>query len=542
MNSQERRNTSLMLSLLTVVFAVTPFPAKFSSALGVAQEPVLARGVGRNEVTTELYNETYRPQFHFTPARNWMNDPNGPIYYEGEYHLFYQYNPFGIEWGHMSWGHAVSRDLVHWQHLPLALSEENGVMIFSGSTVVDWHNSSGFCRGTGTEAASCLVAIYTGHSDKLQTQNIAYSNDKGRTWTKYSQNPVIDLHLSSFRDPKVFWHEGTHKWVMVTVLASQHQVRFFGSTDLKRWTALGDFGPAGATGGAWECPDMFPLPLDGDASQTRWVLSINLNPGGVAGGSGNQYFVGFFDGATFSSEVSAERILWADYGADFYASTSFSDIAKSDGRRIWLGWLNNWKYAARVPTEPWRGAQSIPRELKLKRFADGIRLVQEPVAELQALRQDHTSVDNRSIEAANSLLKSKGVRGETLEIVVEISPQGASEVGLKIRRGEGEETVIGVDTNKSTLFVDRTRSGDVNFDEHFPSRDAGPITLPRGKSIRLHIFVDRSLVEVFGNDGETVISEVIFPKRSSNEIEVYGRDGQARVLRMDVWNLKSVYR
>src|SRR5271165_1349461 len=197
----------------------------------------------------EAGDELYRPVFHFSPPKNWTNDPNGAVYYRGEYHLFYQHNPFGDTWGHMSWGHAVSSDLFHWQHLPVALSEENGVMIFSGSTVVDWHNRSGFCRGTGTEAGPCLVAIYTGHADKLQTQNIAYSNDKGRTWTKYSQNPVIDLHLSSFRDPKVLWHEGTHKWVMVTVLASQHKVRFFGSPDLKRWTALGDFGPAGASGG-----------------------------------------------------------------------------------------------------------------------------------------------------------------------------------------------------------------------------------------------------------------------------------------------------
>jgi fructan beta-fructosidase len=375
----------------------------------------------------------------------------------------------------------------------------------------------------------------------LETQNLAYSNDNGHTWTKYPNNPVLDLHLSGFRDPKVFWHEGTHKWVMVTALASQHKVRFFGSTDLKHWTALSAFGPAGATGGAWECPDLFPLPLDGDASQTMWVLSINLNPGGVAGGSGDQYFIGSFDGTTFSSEAAAERILWADYGADFYASTSFSDIPKSDGRRIWLGWLSNWKYAAKVPTDPWRGAQSIPRELKLKQFADGIRLVQEPVAELRVLRRQHTRVDNRSIEAANNLLRSKGVRGETLEIVVEISPGGASEFGLRVRKGGSEETVIGVDTKKLTLFVDRTRSGNVSFDEHFPSRDAGPITFAVGKSVRLHIFVDRSSVEVFGNDGETVISEAIFPKRDSDEIELYSHDGRARVLKMDVWNLRSAY-
>jgi fructan beta-fructosidase len=414
-------------------------------------------------------------------------------------------------------------------------------MIFSGSTVVDWHNSSGFCHSQGAEDPSCLVAIYTGDSAKLQTQNLAYSNDNGRTWTRYSDNPVIDLHLASFRDPKVFWHETTQQWVMVTALSSQHKVQFFGSTDLKHWSALGDFGPAGATGGAWECPDLFPLPVENEARQTRWVLSVNLYPGGVAGGSGDQYFVGSFDGTTFSAEAPAGRILWADYGADFYASTSFSDIPKSDGRRIWLGWLNNWKYAARVPTDPWRGALSIPRELKLKRFADGIRLVQEPVAELRVLRQRHRGMKSRGFAAVNRLLKSKGVRGETLEIVAEIDPGNAAEFGFRVRKGDDEETVIGVDTKQSKLFVDRTRSGDISFDERFPSRDAGPIGLAGRKSVRIHLFVDSSSVEVFGNDGEIVLSETIFPKPSSDGIELYSSHGRARILKMDVWNLKSAY-
>ncbi len=382
-------------------------------------------------VPGELYNEAHRPQFHFTPAKNWMNDPNGPVYYKGEYHVFYQYNPFGTEWGHMNWGHAVSRDLIHWQNLPIALAEENGAMMFSGSTVVDWHNSSGFCRSSDTEAPTCLVAIYTGHSPNLETQNFAYSNDNGRTWTKYSENPVIDLHLSSFRDPKVFWHEGTNKWVMVTVLASQHKVRFFASADLKHWTALSDFGPAGAIEGAWECPDLFSFPVDNEAGQTKWVLSISVTRGGVAGGPGNQYFIGSFDGTTFSSD-SSDQTLWTDYGADFYASTSFSNIPPSDGRRIWLGWLTSWEYGKAL-SDSWRGAHSIPRELKLKRFADGIRLVQEPVAELRVLRQRHTRVEGRSFEAANGLLQSKGVRGDALEILVEINPGNAAEFGFGVQ-------------------------------------------------------------------------------------------------------------
>src|SRR5687768_16479998 len=199
-----------------------------------------------------------RPGYHFTPPQNFMNDPNGLVFYDGEYHLFYQHNPFGDVWGRMSWGHAVSRDLVHWGHFPVALQEEDGIMIFSGSTVVDWQNTSGF----GTEDNPPLVAIYTGHTDIEQTQNIAYSTDRGRSWIKYEGNPVIAIGAREFRDPKVFWHEPTKQWVMVSVLADQHKVRFDGSSDLKHWTYLSDFGPAGAVNGWWECPDLFPLAIE----------------------------------------------------------------------------------------------------------------------------------------------------------------------------------------------------------------------------------------------------------------------------------------
>ena len=352
-------------------------------------------------------------------------------------------------------------------------------MIFSGSAVVDWHNSSGFCRPQGKDS-SCLVAIYTGHTEHLQTQNIAYSNDNGRTWSKYSGNPVIDLHLAGFRDPQVFWYEGTRRWVMVTVLAGPDKVRFFSSTDLKHWTALSDFGLAGAAGGAWECPDLFPLPLENDPGHTAWVLSINISPGGLTGGSGNQYFVGHFDGTTFSSENPPEQTMWVDYGRDYYASTSFADLPKSDGRRIWLGWLNNWEYAPKVPTYPWRGTQSVPRELKLRRFADGLHLVQQPVAELRSLRTRHTHLEKQGIETANRSLKAKGVRGETLEIVVEIDLGSAAEVGFKLRKGSGEETIVAIDRKQSQLFVDRTRSGEVGFGKHFSGRHAGPIRLAGG--------------------------------------------------------------
>lgn len=501
----------------------------------------LAAAFSPNQVFAgaRLYQEPFRPQYHFTPAKNWMNDPNGPVYYQGEYHLFFQYNPLGSEWGHMSWGHAISRDLVHWRELPVAIPEQNGVMIFSGSTVVDRRNSSGFCRKSGSRDSSCLVAIYTGSTSKEQNQNLAYSNDRGRTWTKYAGNPVIDLHLRDFRDPKVFWYEPSHKWVMVVALPPQHKVRFFDSTDLKHWTALSDFGPAGAVGGVWECPDLFEFPVEGEPGQTRWVLSVNVNPGGVAGGSGNQYFIGRFDGRRFTNENPKHQTLWADYGKDFYASTSFSNVP--DGRRIWMGWLDNWQYAARTPVSPWRGAQSIPRALKLKAIPEGIRLVQQPVAELSTLRGKHTVIKNQNADIANRALQANGVQGSTLEIEAEIQPRRAAAWGFRVRKGASEETLIGVDMRRSLLFVDRTRSGDISFDPNFPGRQTAPLSISKGQTVGLHIFIDRSSVEVFANGGETVISDRIFPSPAGQSVEIFSIGGQAKVVSLDVWNLKSAW-
>jgi fructan beta-fructosidase len=382
-----------------------------------------------------IYEEPFRPQFHFTPPKNWMNDPNGPVYYQGEYHVFYQFNPFGNEWGHMSWGHAVSPDLIHWRNLPVAIPEQNGVMIFSGSAVVDRNNSSGLCTGSGLPGPSCLVAIYTGYNGKVQNQNLAYSHDRGRIWTKYSGNPILDLHRANFRDPKVFWYRPGRKWVMVVALSDQHQVRFYASEDLIHWAFMSDFGPAGATGGVWECPDLFELPVENRPGERRWVLSVNVNPGSIAGGSGDQYFVGEFDGSKFMNHNSSGPTLWADYGKDFYASTSFSTMPPSDGRRVWLGWLDNWEYAARVPTSPWRGQQSIARVLKLRRFPQGVRLVQSPVAELRSLRGRGINVEAPGVEAANRELRSQGVEGDTLEIEARIEFGLARTFGIKVRTG-----------------------------------------------------------------------------------------------------------
>jgi fructan beta-fructosidase len=488
---------------------------------------------------TLSYKETYRPQFHFTPEKNWMNDPNGLVYFDGEYHLFYQYNPFGIKWGHMSWGHAVSRDLVHWQHLPVALPEENGVMIFSGSAVVDEKNTSGF----GQSGKPPMVAIYTGYhpADGRQDQRIAYSTDRGRTWTRYSGNPVIDIKSTDFRDPKVFWYEPGKRWIMAVVLAAEHKVSFYASPDLKRWTHLSDFGPAGAIGGAWECPDLFELSVDGKPGQTKWGLIVNLNPGGVAGGSGAQYFIGTFDGMRFSSDEDKNTARWVDYGKDFYAVVSWSNVPPKDGRRLLIGWMNNWEYGQEIPTSPWRSAQSIPREAHLKTYSDGLHLVQSPVIELQSLRQSHYTLSNKLIAAGSDPLTRQRIKGKTLEIIATFEPGTATEFGLKVRKSAKEETVVGYDVSTAELFVDRSRSGNVAFDQRFPGKQSGPLPADRGR-IKLHLFVDWSSVEVFGNDGRTVITDQIFPNAEADGLALYVKGGAAKLISLDVWGLESVWK
>ena len=473
------------------------------------------------------YDEALRPRFHFTPARYFMNDPNGLVFYKDEYHLFYQHNPLGETWGHMSWGHAVSPDMLHWQHLPVALREEQGVMIFSGSVVVDWHNSSGFCEARENDR-SCLVAVYTGHGPGRQTQNLAYSNDRGRTWTKYARNPVIDLGLKDFRDPKAFWHEPTRRWIMVTVLPDQHKVRLFASPDLKAWTPLSDFGPAGATGGVWECPDLFELPIEGEPGRTRWVLDVDINPGGIAGGSAGQYFTGTFDGSRFVADHPPEQTRWADYGKDFYASLSFSDVPASDGRRIWMAWISNWQYANVEPTVTWRGAQSVPRRLTLRRGPDGLRLVQAPVAELEALR---TTPQPSAISGSAPLPPSA-------EILLEVKPGDWSETGVRLSNSAGEEVIVGIARTPLEVFVDRRKSRRTTFHAEYPGRHAGPVAWRNG-TITLRILFDRSVLEVFANDGETVVTDRVFPTQPLDRLELLPQVEPRPAARM--WTLGSVW-
>jgi fructan beta-fructosidase len=478
--------------------------------------------------------EGSRPLFHFTPPKNFVNDPNGLVFLGGEYHLFYQHNPEGDRWGHMSWGHAVSRDLVRWEHLPIALREQDGIMIFSGSVVFDERNTSGL----GQKDAPPMVAVYTGDGHKKQTQNLASSLDRGRTWTKFAGNPVLDLGSNSFRDPKAFWHAPSSGWTMVTVLADERKVRLWCSKDLKAWERLSDFGPAGSTKGVWECPELFKAPVEGGSSgESRWVLKVDVNDGAPFGGSGGQYFVGQFDGKEFRAEGMKSDPLWIDYGKDFYASQTWNDAPGS--RPVWLAWMNNWQYANEIPTSPWRGAMTIPRSVALRKTGDGLRIVQSPVETLKAIRRRPRNVEARPIPAGETKIGDRGIEGLSLEIIAEFEPGDAEEFGLKVRCGEGEETVIGVDRRAGTMFVDRTRSGAVGFSPQFPGRHS--VRLSAGDAhgpIRIHVIVDATSVEAFADGGRAVLTDQVFPKPSSRGVGLFATGGAARLRSLDAWELR----
>jgi levanase len=815
-----------------------------------------------------LYHEQYRPQFHFTPAQNWMNDPNGLIWYKGEYHLFFQYNPSGNTWGNMSWGHAVSTDLVHWKQLPVAIPQDANEMIFSGSVVLDKDNSSGL----GTKADPPLVAVYTSlvKASGIQRQSLAYSTDGGLTWKKYAGNPVLDVNSANFRDPKVFWYAPAKRWLMAVALSDQHKVSFYSSTDLRNWTHLSDFGPAGATGGAWECPDLFPLPVDGNPKKTKWVLVVGTNPGSIAGGSGVQYFTGDFDGTRFTADdtgsytappgtvfqdfesgsygtwtttgtafgsapangalagqspvtgqqgsdfadsfnggdastgtvtsppftvtsdyinfkvgggdhpyvpgtvlgqeqvptgelladfegsgysspigdwtttgtafgsgpaqgtlpnqqqvsgylghglvnsylggdagtgtltspaftidkkyldflvgggdhpatsdaptavelvvggqvvrsatgsnnealnwaswdlsdlqgkqaqikvvddntggwghinldevvqsdtqaqpVSTEtgvnllvngqvvqsatgsdsenldwasfnttsykgkqvqiqivdnntggwghvladdfqaagqpalsavqRAHWIDYGEDFYAAATYNDAP--GGRRIMIGWMNNWNYGGNIPTSPWRSADTFPRRLALRSIDGTVRLVQQPVSELATLRGAETNVPSTS--GSNSTVPL-GVRGSTQEIQADLTPGSAAQAGLDVRTGVGQRTRIGYDTTTGEVYIDRTASGVTDFDPTFPGVQRAPLALD-GKALHLHILVDASSVEVYAQNArgeQVVLTDQVFPDPTSTGTDLFATGGTATLNHLRAWQLKSIW-
>jgi fructan beta-fructosidase len=450
-----------------------------------------------------LITEMYRPQFHFTPEKNWVNDPNGLVFYEGEYHLFYQYNPFGTTWGHMSWGHAVSTDLVKWQHLPIALEEYldpttgDSTMIFSGTALVDKNNTSGLCAGK-----DCMIAIYTSHVHKdnqglKQHQSLAYSNDKGRTWNRYDKNPILDIDRKDFRDPKVFWYEPQQKWVMALVVPDLFKVQLYESRNLLNWSLLSEFGNAGDTLKIWECPDLYELPVEGQPNKTKWVLSLSGSHPAGSDFVGMQYFVGDFDGTHFISDQTDP--LYVEYGKDFYAGIVFNNLLN---RTVMMGWVNNWTYANQIPTSTWRGAFSIPRELSLTETEFGLRLSQKPVDEIKKLR-------------GKEIKDIKDLTGQSFELELEIPEDGS----VSLFKSESEETIVGYKEGK--LFLDRTKSGNVSFNKDFASIESVNV-LPKTDNITVRLFVDQSIIEVFSANGHYSITDQVFPTQQKTSIELNG--------------------
>ena len=507
------------------------------------------------------YDEPFRPQLSFSPQRNWMNDPNGLVYHDGEYHLFYQYNPNKNTWGDMSWGHAVSPDLLHWTELPLALPVDKDAkgeptqMFFSGSAVVDHANTSGF----GQPGKPAMVAMYTSMYPQARTlngkpvragtqaQSLAYSLDRGRTWTQYAGNPVLPeppapyvAEYREFRDPKMFWYAPGQKWILATVVAQQHKTLFYSSRDLVHWEWTGEFGPAGATGGVWECPDLIELPVDGDPTKRKWVLIVSLNPGGPAGGSGMQYFVGDFDGKTFirDPDTAGAAPRWLDYGADFYAGVTYNDAP--GGRKLLVGWMNNWLYGEKVPTAPWRSAQSLPRELGLRTVNGQVKLVQQPVAEAQGLRGALLyGAPERAIARGTQDLPLNGAAAAPLELKMVLQPGTATRAGIRL--GQGSYTEIGYDARQGAVYVDRTKSGVTDFHPQFAARHTAPVALRNG-GLPLRILVDRGSVTVFAGDGEAVLTDQVFPPAGPARVSLFGVDGDAQVRDLNIWSLNSIWK
>jgi fructan beta-fructosidase len=449
-------------------------------------------------MSERLYQETYRPQFHFSAKKNWLNDPNGLVYYKGEYHLFFQHNPRGLEWGPNTWGHAVSDDLIHWKQIEHAIEPDEMGWIWSGSAVVDWENTGGF--QTGDE--KILIAFYTtgdtiARPEKPCVQCIAYSNDLGRTWARYEKNPVLDHIVGQNRDPKVIWHEPTGNWIM-SLFLDGNDYALFSSPDLKKWTHLCDINLPG-TG---ECPDIFELPVDGDAANTRWIFW---------GGNGN-YYVGTFDGRDF---VAESGVLKCDWGANFYAAQTWSDIPLSDGRRIQIAWMAGGKY----PDMPFNQQMSIPCELTLRTTSEGIRMYRQPVKEIEFLHKEKFSWSNQTLKPGENLL-SDIYGGDLFDIRAEIELGNVSGFGFIVR---GEKIQYDVSENQLS------------------SLDRSAYLEALQNTIRLQILMDRTSIEVFGNDGRVSMSSCFLPDPQDTGLSIYSLGGEAIIASMNVYEMCSAW-
>lgn len=447
--------------------------------------------------------ESFRPVYHHTPAYGWMNDPNGMFYKDGLYHLYFQYNPYGSVWGNMHWGHSTSTDLMHWKFEGCAIVPDAWGAIFSGSCVVDHENTAGF----GKEA---VVAFYTSAKSTpwgdIQMQSMAYSLDNGKTFTKYEGNPILTSSEKDFRDPKVFWYAPGKHWVMI--LAVGQHMEIYSSVNLKEWKKESEFGAMqGAHGGVWECPDLVEIPVEG-TREKKWVLICNLNPGSPFGGSAAQYFVGSFDGKKFVNE-SPTQTKWMDWGKDNYATVTWNNAP--DGRCIALGWMSNWQYANNVPTRQYRSANTLARDLTLYREGQELYLKSTPSVEVKKARGKKVSIPSFKVSEKHEIVNLFEEKQGAYEVEIVIQNAGASKIDFCLLNDKGEKVSMYYDLNRKQFVMDRSESGTVDFSKDFPAVTVAPVNVD--KELTLRLFVDRSSIEAFGEDGKFVMTNLVFPSQ-----------------------------
>ena len=471
--------------------------------------------------------EVFRPFYHHTPVYGWMNDPNGMFYKDGEYHLYYQYNPYSSMWGNMNWGHSSSKDLISWQHHPVVIQPNGLGAVFSGSSVVDKDNTAGF----GKDA---IIAIYTS-AGASQIQSLAYSLDNGMTFHVYENNPIIAADKEC-RDPNMFWHEKSGKWILVLAAALEKEMWIYSSPDLKNWTKESSFGHGyGAQEGVWECPDLMELPVRG-TDRTKWVLICNINPGGPFGGSAAQYFVGDFDGKTFTCDTKPEVAKWMDYGKDHYAAVSWSNTPEK--RHTVVAWMSNWQYANNVPTKQFRSANTLPRDIELYEGSDGeLYLAATPAPEVNALRTGKALKYGAFSAGTKKVSRKLPVENSGIcEINLELASRSADKVYITLSNDKDEQTVMTYDLRNSTFSMDRTASGLTDFNKDFPAITVAPC--PAEAKQRLRLFIDRCSIEAFEGDGRFAMTNLVFPQHPYTTISIAVDKGRCKVNDLTVNPLK----
>ena len=535
-----------------VPFALPKGAKEATVSIGkVAANAICWENISLADTFDTANTDYYRPEYHHTPLYGWMNDANGLVYKDGEYHLYFQYNPYGSKWGNMHWGHSVSKDLVRWEHLDPAIARDTLGHIFSGSTVIDHNNSAGY----GKDA---MIAFYTSASDEHgQIQCMAYSNDNGRTYTKYENNPILTPFdgLKDFRDPKVFWYEPAQKWYMI--VSADKNMRFYSSADLKSWEYLSQFGEGyGVQPNQFECPDFIQLPVDGNKDNMKWVMIVNINPGCPFGGSATEYFIGDFDGKEFKCDTDKSITKWLDFGKDHYATVCFSNTGD---RIIAVPWMSNWQYANVTPIRQYRGANALPRELSLYTKDGEVYMAANVVKETETLRKSTRSIENVTVESETVIDSITDGINSGVELEMDIVPGKAQTVGFDIMNAKGEKTKIYLDLKSGRAVMDRTESGLIAFGEkaepHFKENHDrrktesvnyindfalgtwAPLSLCEGKSYHLNVFVDKCSVELFVDGGRIAMTNLVFPTEVYNSLRFYTEGGKAEIKNLNIHKL-----